>query len=96
MKKPNYYHRLFRQNHSKVESMEMLLHLYDYKRISGQITNEQYNRIFDVLFLKNKWENARKAVVRETRKEYKITFIKGDLYGLQNGKLYNYNELYFK
>ena len=96
MKKTNYYYRLFRQNHSKAESMEMLLNLADYKRISGQITNEQFNFIADYLFLKNKWQNARKAVVRETGKEYKITYINDTTYGLQNGKTYQYNELYFK
>lgn len=95
MKKPNYYYRLFRQNHSKAESMEMLLNLADYKRISGQITNEQFNLIADCLNLKRGLK-TRLATPRNEHKEYEIVKIVGNKYTLKNKKTYNYNELYFK
>lgn len=92
-----FYYKRFRKNHSIKESLELISILVDYKRISGHLTNEQAKKVRDYLNLKRGLK-TRYAYPRNAYKGfgYQITFIKGDLYGLQNGKIYNYNELVFK
>lgn len=92
-----FYYKRFRKDYSIEDSLELISILVDYKRISGQITHGNSKMIQDYLNLKRRLK-TRYAYPRNAYKGwgYQITYIKGNTYGLQNGKTYNYNELVFK
>ena len=92
-----FYYKRFRRDYSIKDSLELISILVDYKRISGQITDANSKMIQDYLNLKRGLK-TRPAYPRNAYNGlgHQITCIKGDLYGLQNGKTYNYNELVFK